>query len=296
MAMATPGSLLVDPATSGVFHCVARCVRRAFLCGLDAYSGQNYEHRRGWVRERLRELAGLFAIEVHSYAVMSDHLHVVLRTLPGRAGAWGDGEVARRWLWLFPGKGGRSGQPPEESAIEALCQDRERLATCRARLADLSWFMRALNEPIARRANREDRCTGRFWEGRFKCQKLDDGGAVLACMAYVDLDPVRAGIAATPEESDFTTAQDRPAACTARRQLALTPQDPTPPQAQLIARARAESCRDQWLAPIGVSRVDGDWRVAEELSRCDLIRGKVLRWRGRANSQLPIQKCRSYEP
>ena len=252
--MATPRRLLVDPAKSGVFHCVSRCVRRAFLCGRGSYSGQNYEHRRAWIRDRLRELAELFAVEVHSYAVMSNHLHVVVRTLPGRVGGWEEEEVARRWLWLFPGKGGKPGRPPEEAAIRTLCQDPKKLATCRTRLADLSWFMRCLNEPIARRANCEDDCTGRFWEGRFKCQKLDDEGAALACMAYVDLNPVRAGIAATPEESAFTSAQDRAAACKARRQLARAPQIPTPPQAQLIERAKAESNRDHWLAPIGSSR------------------------------------------
>ena len=190
-AVATPRRLIVDPARGGVFHCVSRCVRRAFLCGRDAYSGRDYEHRRGWIRDRLRQLAGLFAVEVHSYSVMSNHLHMVVRTLPRQVADWDDEEVARRWLWLFPGRGGKRGQAPEEEASHALCRDRSKLASCRERLADLSWFMRCLNEPIARRANREDECTGRFWEGRFKCQKLEDAGAVLACLAYVDLNCLR---------------------------------------------------------------------------------------------------------
>jgi REP element-mobilizing transposase RayT len=247
--MATPRRLLVDPAESGTFHCISRCVRRAFLCGRDAHSGQNFEHRRAWIRDRLRELADGFAIEVRSYSVMSNHLHVVARTLPGRATAWNDEEVARRWLRFFPGPGGKPGRPPGEAAIRALCGDPEKLATRRARLADLSWFMRCLNEPIARRANREDDCTGRFWEGRFKCQKLDDEGAILACMTYVDLNPVRAGLAETPEASDFTSAQDRAVARRARRQLAEAPQDPTAAQEPLLAQARAEATRDSWLAP-----------------------------------------------
>jgi REP element-mobilizing transposase RayT len=249
--MATPRRLLVDPAESGVFHCVSRCVRRAFLCGRDAYSGRDFEHRRGWIQDRLRELAEVFAVEIHSYSVMSNHLHVVVRTLPQQLSAWTAEEVARRWLWLFPGRGGKPGQAPEEEAIRAFCLDRSKLETCRERLADLSWFMRCLNEPIARRANREDECTGRFWEGRFKCQKLEDGGAVLACMAYVDLNPVRACIAETPEESEFTSAQDRATACRARRQLEHAPEDPTPEQAQLIAQARSEARLDKWLAPLG---------------------------------------------
>ena len=62
--MPTARKLLVDPADCGVYHCISRCVRRAFLCGRDAFSGRDYEHRRGWIRERLRELAGLYAVEI----------------------------------------------------------------------------------------------------------------------------------------------------------------------------------------------------------------------------------------
>lgn len=247
--MTTARRLLAKPEDSGVFHCVSRCVRRAFLCGWDAYSERDFEHRRGWIRDQLRGLVGHFAVEVYAYAVMSNHVHVVLRTDPERVASFTDAEVARRWLWLFPGPGGKRGQPPAEVAIKNLCLDEQKLARCRERLADVSWFMRCLNEPIARRANQEDECTGRFWEGRFKCQRLDDEGAILACMAYVDLNPVRAGLATTPESSDFTSAQDRAAACQAHRQLAAAPRDPTSTQTPLIERARAEAGRADWLAP-----------------------------------------------
>jgi len=232
-------------------------VRQAFLCGWDAFCGQSYEHRREWVQERIQELAGLFAVDVYSYAVMSNHLHVVLGTDPKEAKGWSDAEVARRWLTLFPGSGGKRGVPPEESAILRFCQDEARLAECRRRLSDVSWFMRCLNEPIARRANREDGCTGRFWEGRFKCQRLDDAGALLTCMAYVDLNPVRAGLAETPEASEFTSARDRSVARSGRQKLAVAPEvapTPTPAQEEMVAKAREDAVRDRWLVPFATAQ------------------------------------------
>ena len=112
---------------------------------------------------------------------------------------------------LFPQRKNNDGTPAEPSArdLQMLMASRKVLAEYRSRLSDVSWLMRQLAEKIARMANKEDQCTGRFWEGRFKCQPLLDEAAVLACAAYVDLNPVRAGIAATPEESDFTSVQDR---------------------------------------------------------------------------------------
>jgi hypothetical protein len=160
--------VIVEEDRVGVYHCIARCVRRAFLCGTDSYSGRDYEHRKDWIRERLRELAGLFGVEVCDYAIMSNHLHLVLRNRPDVVQEWCDAEVALRWCQLFPRRSELTGAPsqPEDHDLAMLTADADRLATLRARLASLSWFMRCLCEWVARAANREDCCSGRFRLGR----------------------------------------------------------------------------------------------------------------------------------
>lgn len=208
--MTSPRSQLVDPTTPGYYHCMSRCVRRAWLCGVDACSGESFEHRRQWVEDRIVELGRSFALGVYAYAVMSNHLHVVVKLDPATAWAWLPEEVARRWVALCPVR--EAGEVDERATArraEAIAGDPERVARYRERLASLSWFMRCLSEPIARRANREDGCTGRFWEGRFRCQALLDDAAVLACMSYVDLNPVRSGIARDLTDSQHTSVKQR---------------------------------------------------------------------------------------
>lgn len=245
---------VVSRDETGVYHCVSRCVRRAFLCGRDAYSGKDYEHRRTWVRERLKELNECFGVEVFAYAVMSNHTHIVLRTRPDLVDSWSTEEVAERWCRLFRGKEAqREGKAFDEGKYERMRKDPEQVRLCRGRLKDLSWFMRCLNENLARRANREDRCTGRFWEGRFKCQRLMDEGAMLACMAYVDLNPVRAKMADTLEDSEFTSVYDRLVSARAqeRRERLGTVENPTQAQKREISREEARKTQADWLLDFG---------------------------------------------
>ena len=208
--MPKPRSTQVSLEDTPFYHCVSRTVRRAFLCGIDHYSGQSFEHRRGWVEQRLLLLAQVFAIDIAAYAVMSNHLHVVLRIDAETAQAWSSMEVINQWHQLFKGtlltQKFAKDEPIEAYELDSLNSS---IAEYRRRLMDISWFMRALNEPIARQANKEDDCTGRFWEGRFKSQALLGDAAVLACMAYVDLNPIRAKEATTPEKSGFTSIQRR---------------------------------------------------------------------------------------
>jgi len=172
----------------------------------------NFDHRRGWIAERIKQLAGIFAIDVAAFAIMSNHYHIVMRIDRERALEWTLDEVLERWTQLFSGPFLVTRYLSEERAQMTgaeIAKVEEIAAVYRARLHDLSWFMRTLNEHIARQANAEDGVKGRFWEGRFKSQALLDEQALLAAMAYVDLNPVRAGIAQTPEASDYTSIQER---------------------------------------------------------------------------------------
>jgi len=201
---------LISLESTPYYHCISRCVRRAFLCGEDSLTGKNYEHRKRWVIDRLRELAGIFAIDICAYAVMSNHYHLVLRVDEKKAESWPLEKVTERWERLFSLPLLVARYLRGETTTKAENKEAERLIeTWRERLTDISWFMRSLNEHLARRGNEEDNCKGRFWEGRFKSQALLDEAAVLTCMSYVDLNPVRAGMASTPEESDYTSIQQR---------------------------------------------------------------------------------------
>lgn len=206
-AMTRPRTSLVSAADTRWYHCVSRCVRRAFLCGRDHQGSRDHGHRRAWVIDRLLELSRVFAIDVAAFAVMSNHHHLVLHLAPERAAQWSDDEVLRRWTRLFAGpplvqRYFSSGPVLGKAEVDRVG---EYATIYRHRLQDMSWFLRLLNETISRKANAEDGCTGRFWEGRFKSQALLDLPALISAMIYVDLNPVRAGMAATLEASVQTS-------------------------------------------------------------------------------------------
>lgn len=261
-----PRCQIVVSGEVGVYHCVARCVRRAMLCGDD--DGRSYEHRRQWIEDRLEQLAGVMAIEVCGFAVMSNHLHLVLRIRPDIADGWSAEEVAERWLRL--GVRRQNTDSLSANQRQKLAGDTDRISALRQRLANLSWFMRSLCEPIARRANREDGCSGRFWEGRFKSQALLDDAAVLACSIYVDLNPIRAGVAETPESSEHTSAYRRIQAMPAAKQRPSKPP--------------AAASSDRWLCPIAPAVASTNPTSAPSLSFLDMTLSdylQLLDWSGR---------------
>ena len=201
---------LVCLSETPYYHVSSRCVRRAYLCGVDRVSGRSYEHRRGWIEDRVRVLSSLFSVTLCAWAVMSNHYHLVVRLNPEESDGWSDEEVLRRWTAVFRGpllvqryRAGDALSAAESVTLQDIA------AVYRDRLVSLSWFMKCLNEPIARQANAEDGCTGHFWEARFHSQPLRSEAALLTAMAYVDLNPVRAGIATSPEHSEYTSIKAR---------------------------------------------------------------------------------------
>lgn len=206
--MPKPRKQQISVSETPYYHLVSRCVRRAFLCGIT--ESYNFEHRRGWILDRLKLLNQVFAIDIAAFALMSNHYHLVVRVDTAKAAAWSAREITDRWQLLFRLPvlverylSGDSSGEAENQVTESMIEN------WRNRLSDISWFMRCLNEHIARLANFEDKCTGRFWEGRFKCQALLDMKALLTGMVYVDLNPIRAQMAETPETSDYTSIQHR---------------------------------------------------------------------------------------
>lgn len=182
------------------FHLTSRCVRRAHLCGKDKLTGKSFDHRKHWLEKRLFELSHEFFIDLYGFAIMSNHYHLVLQTRPDEMIQASDRQIAMRWCRVFPRR-----NETDALRIKSICENKSKINLYRNRLCDISWLMRRLNECMARIANKEDGCTGRFWQGRFHSQILLDESAVYICMAYVDLNPVRAGISQTPEQSEFTS-------------------------------------------------------------------------------------------
>jgi REP element-mobilizing transposase RayT len=242
--MTMPRRQLVDVAVTRYYHCISRCVRRAFLCG------DGFEHRKAWIEARLEVVAEHFAVSVCGFAILDNHLHVLCRLDPGVADGWTDADVIRRWIAIYPPSCLGANDPATlEAWIAHECHDSARVARYRQRLQDLGWFMKALKEPLARLANKEDGCIGTFWEPRYKSIAILDEEALLATCTYIDLNPVAAGIAKVPEASPHTSIKQR--VDHARTNGGLNTLQAAA-KAQSVAAAKVEADLEQshWLCPL----------------------------------------------
>ena len=236
---------LVDVSITRFYHCISRCVRRAFLCG------KGFEHRKAWIEKQLEFLASQFAVSVCGFAIMNNHLHVLCRLDPGVANKWSDEEVVRRWFTVYTPSSLDIDDPASVQAwLDHQCQDASKVARYRERLQNLGWFMKALKEPLARIANKEDDCKGTFWEARYKSIAILDDVALLATCAYIDLNPIAAGIVKVPEASEHTSIKQR--IDHARKSGALEKVRRAAAAPSSVAGSRIEEDIEQshWLCPM----------------------------------------------
>ena len=270
-----PRRNVVDPDVVGVYHVWGRCVRQAWLLGDDRDSHVDNSHRRDWIEQLQQQLAALFAIEIEFHAELSNHLHLVLRTRPDIVRTWSDEDAVRRMLTVHKIIHSNSDDlvQPSIAEIQLEMADPNRVTELRGRLKNLSWFMKALRETIARRANSSDGISGAFWDGRFKCRRLLDETAILVCGIYVDLNQIRAGEAATPETSKHTSVFQR-----IRSWQLKQPQDLSivPPGETDVLKANTNSVSladapDGWLGELtledGPGASESEWNMRSRTGR-----------------------------
>ena len=146
--MPKPRKELISLEATPYYHCVSRCVRRAFLCGRDS-EGRSFEHRRGWIEHLLIEQAKVFCIDIAAYAVMSNHFHIVLHVNQSKARELTDLEIVQRWHQLYKGsiitQKFERGEELSEAQV-AMLEDIIKL--WRDRLISISWYMRRLNRNL----------------------------------------------------------------------------------------------------------------------------------------------------
>lgn len=195
---------IVDDQNPGVYHCISRCVRRESLLSSPA--------RRQWLVRRLEQLAQVLAIDVVSFAVMENHLHLLIRIRPDIVRSWSDREVARRRVAILPNRRtrSRSGRDPDgapsEQEVAAILASPALLDRARRDLSNLGFFHRLLKEPCARAWNKEDGVTGHFWEGRFHSPRVLDDASLLRVSRYIELNEVRARAADSIPGSIWSSA------------------------------------------------------------------------------------------
>ncbi|WP_397570597.1 transposase [Schlesneria sp. T3-172] len=299
------------PDEVAVVHVMNRVVRRCFLLGTDSLTGKNYDHRKGWIEDLLKRYAACFGIDLLGFAILSNHFHLILRSRPDVVATWSDEEVARRWLLLCPIRKDDHGNPlePNQAELDFIQNDDRKLELIRLRLSDIGWWMRLLCQTVAMRANHEDQEIGRFWQSRFRAVRLLDEAALVACAAYVDLNPIRAAMADRLETSDYTSVQRRLQAQqprSASRETTKPSDASTAEKNQSRSSAsksddttkKHQSSVDQFLAPLPLKERDGKiGPVANRTgARCsdkgflpmtqdDYLR--LLRWTAK---QLPLDK------
>ncbi|OUT59451.1 MAG: hypothetical protein CBB71_10150 [Rhodopirellula sp. TMED11] len=177
----------------------------------DAGFEDDFTYRRRWIVQRIKRYARYFGIDLVTFAIMSNHYHMVIRTRPDLVARWSDTDVARRMLMISPRRKTPEGDPcePTEQELDMIRNNPTELAKVRRKLSDTSAMMGRLNQYIATRINWEQGTDGHLWGDRYHSVRLEDEAAVMAATMYVDLNPVRAGLATVVENAQFSGGQRR---------------------------------------------------------------------------------------
>ena len=177
----------------------------------DAGHEDDFTYRRRWIVQRIKRYAKYFGIDVVTFAIMSNHYHMVIRTRPDLVTCWSDTDVARRMLMISPLRKTPEGEPcePTEQELDTIRKHPGELAKVRRKLSDTSAMLGRLNQHVATRVNWEQGTDGRLWGDRYHSVRLEDEAAVMAATMYVDLNPVRAGLATVVEDGQFSGCQRR---------------------------------------------------------------------------------------
>ena len=196
-------SELIRSDKPGTYHLITRCVRRELLLE----TGE----RRVWLSRGLAAWLPHMGIELLAYALMGNHVHLVVRLRPDIVADWDSRTVTRHALAVLPVRSGPGMEPLQvtNALVDSYADNSEWILEQRVRLSSPSWLLRLVKQEISRRANAEDGCTGHFWEKRFTSVALLDAAAVLACMVYVDLNPRRAGLVRDPALATFASIRHR---------------------------------------------------------------------------------------
>ncbi|PIE90010.1 MAG: hypothetical protein CR997_08510 [Acidobacteria bacterium] len=297
--MAIPRKRQFDKKKINTLHIYNRTVRHAFLMRKND-EDENHCVRKSIYLNRFKFLLKVFSMESLSYCIMDNHYHLIIRTRPDLVDSWSREEVARRWWQLYPRKRDAQGHPavPTQDELDLVFFDQtgrqtpeQRCEVLRERLADVSWFMKSLNEYASKVYNKQENCRGAFWEGRYKSQLLADQSAVLAGSVYVDLNPIRAGLAETPEESAYTSGQVRCRSRIAKRKLEKLRQKCRRKKEnqehrreiqELKNRIEKEANESKWLSPMKAADLSKPYVGVGSLLKVDEEDYlKLLDWTGR---------------
>ncbi|AEH45536.1 hypothetical protein Thein_1678 [Thermodesulfatator indicus DSM 15286] len=143
------------------------------------------DEEKDYLLNLIRWLSQVYFVEVYGFAIMGNHFHLLCRMLPENQ--FSDEEVVRRIKLYYQGK-------------RKVFVYEELITKWRSRLASLSRYIQDLKQRFSRWYNRRYERKGYFWSDRFKSVIIETGEALLNCLAYIELNPVRVGIVDKPED------------------------------------------------------------------------------------------------